>query len=432
MEESLRRALSTPEVLFLGINGVVGAGIFLLPGTVAKDAGNHAVWAYLVAGAIIILIGLAFAEASSMVSNTGGPYVYTSKAMGRTVGFTVGWMSWVTFVTGWAALSVGLAGYLIVLIPSLAPFKAVIILGIIGLLCLLNSLGIRRGSGAVAFFTVAKLLPLALLILYGLFSLSTSTSHPYMGGTPTHFGQAVLVLIFAYGGFEMASIPAGEMTNPKRSAAIGVVGTLVGTTIFYALIQWATQRLDPSLASSATPVGAAGAMMFAGGAIVMTIGATISILGTQSGVALSAPRVLYALSLGDGLPPVFSKVWRRFQTPVVAIWVTGVLASLLALTGTFTHLILLNVAARLYEYGMVCIAVIILRLRDPKSTRAFRLPLGITIPLVAAILCLALLTRESGQQIVAAAAALVIGVLIFAIDKVTRRRPDTQNMANQK
>lgn len=421
MEESLRRALNTPEVLFLGINGVVGAGIFLLPGAVAKDAGNHAIWAYVVSGAIVTLIGLAFAEASTMVSNTGGPYIYTRLAMGRTAGFSVGWMTWVTFVTGWAALAVGLAGYLIVLIPALVTFKAIIIVGIIGLLCLINSFGIRRGSTAVVVFTVAKLLPLLLLVFYGAFRFSSVTLHSQAGAPATHFGQAILMLIFAYGGFEMASIPAGEMTNPKRSVAVGVMATLIATTVFYALVQWASQRLDPSLASSPTPVSTAGAMMFAGGAIIMTIGAVLSILGTQSGVALTAPRVLYALSLGEGMPPVFAKVWRPFQTPIVAIWTTGVIAVLLALSGTFTHLILLNVAARLYEYGMVCVAVIILRLRQGRTKKSVRLPLGITVPTLAGLLCLALLTRETATQLGAAGAALVFGLLIFAIGRVTHR-----------
>src|SRR5579875_1210488 len=144
MEENLKRVLRTPEVLFIGLNGVVGGGIFLLPGQVSHLAGSMSLWAYLVAGIIAILIGLAFAEASSMFTRTGGSYVYAEEAMGKTVGFTVGWMGWLTFVAGWGALSNGLVSYLEPLIPGIAPFKNVIIIAIIALLCLLNSLGVRK------------------------------------------------------------------------------------------------------------------------------------------------------------------------------------------------------------------------------------------------------------------------------------------------
>jgi APA family basic amino acid/polyamine antiporter len=123
MEENLKRVLRTPEVLFIGINGVVGGGIFLLPGQVAGLAGSKALWAYLVAGIIAILIGLVFAEASSMFTRTGGSYVYAEEAMGKAVGFTVGWMGWLTFVVGWAALSNGLVSYLAALVHGIAPYK---------------------------------------------------------------------------------------------------------------------------------------------------------------------------------------------------------------------------------------------------------------------------------------------------------------------
>jgi len=421
MEESLKRVLRTPEVLFIGINGVVGGGIFLLPGQIAGLAGSKALLAYLVAGVIAILIGFAFAEASSMFTQTGGSLVYAEAAMGKTVGFTVGWMSWLTFVVGWAALSNGLLSYLTALAPSIAPYKNIIIILIIALLCLLNSFGVRKGSWTVLFFSVVKLLPLALLIIIGLIHFTGTGVHTGDVGMSHNFGKAVLVLIFAYGGFEMATIPAGEMVNPRKSVAIGVIGTLIAVTIFYMLIQLAAIHLEPNLATAKAPLADAGKVMFVGGATVMTIGAVLSIFGTKSGVALSSPRILYALSRNRTLPGVFSKVWPRFQTPVVAIWTTGILVMILATTGTFTHLILLNVAARLYEYFMVCLSVLVLRFRAKDENRPFKLPFGILIPLIAAVLCIWLLTREAGNQLLAALIALVVGLVLYAISRVAQR-----------
>lgn len=418
MEENLKRVLRTPEVLFIGINGVIGGGIFLLPGQVASLAGNKSLLAYLLAGIIAILIGLAFAEASSMFTKTGGSMVYVEKAMGKTIAFTVGWMGWLTFVIGWASLSNGLVSYIIALIPSIAPYKYIIIISLVVLLCSLNSFGVRKGSWTIVFFSIVKLIPLTLLVIWGLFTLSHTPLHIGQIDSAKNFGKAVLVLIFAYGGFEMATIPQGEMVNPRKSAAIGVLGTLIGVTLFYMLIQLAAQHLDPTLATSNAPLANAGKAMFIGGGTIMTIGAVLSIFGTKSGVALSSPRILYALSLNRSLPPVFAKIWPKFQTPIVAIWTTGILVIILACTGTFQHLILLNVAARLYEYLMVCIAVLVLRFRAKEVNRPFKLPLGITIPGIAAVLCIWLLGQESGTQLIAAFITLIVGLVIYGMSRV--------------
>ena len=140
-------------------------------------------------------------------------------------------------------------------------------------------------------------------------------------------------MIFAYGGFEGATIPAGEMRNPRRTISVAVLGTLVGVTVFYMLIQYAALRIEPDLAGSDTPLAAAGGAMFTGGLVLMTIGAIISIFGTKSGVALTAPRNLYGLSNEAMLPALFSRVSPRFRTPTVAIWTTGIIVVVLAITG---------------------------------------------------------------------------------------------------
>ncbi len=421
MEENLKKVLRTPEVLLIGVNGVVGGGIFLLPGTVAKLAGNYAIWAYLIAGIIAILIGLSFAEASSMYTKTGGAMVYTEAAMGKTVSFTVGWMSWLTYVAGWAALSNGFVSYLSSLFPSIAPLRTVIIIVVIGLLCILNTFGVKKGSGTIVFFSIAKLIPLLLLIIIGLMHV-TGSSTTGVGAIGGHFGQAVLVLIFAYGGFEMAAIPTGEMVNPRKTVSVAVIGTLIGVTLFYMFIQVAASHLDPAIAVAKAPLAAAGKAMFVGGLTVMTIGAVLSIFGTKSGVALAAPRQLYALGRDGGLPRVISAIYPSQQTPVVAIWVTGILVMIAATTGTFNSLVLLNVAARVYEYLAVCVSVVVLRFTARDAERPFRLPFGIVLPVVAAVLCVWLLAQEGGKQLLAALLALVIGLILYTLTRLFQTR----------
>lgn len=238
-------------------------------------------------------------------------------------------------------------------------------------------------------------------------------------------GKAVLVLIYAYGGFEMATVQQGEMIHPRRSAAVGVIGTLVGATLFYLLIQAAAQRLDPALATSTAPLADAGRAMFVGGATVMTIGAILSILGTKSGVALTAPRILYALALRRGLPGMIARISPRFQTPIVSIWTTGIVVILLSVTGTFEHLLMLNVAARLYEYLAVCIAVIVLRFRAKSEKRTFRLPFGVAIPALASALCIWLLCQETASQLLVALGALLFGLVLHWISRRTQSVADT-------
>lgn len=419
MREQLQRVLRTPEVLFIGINGVVGGGIFLLPGQVAQSAGAAAVWAYLAAGFVVVLIGLSFAEVSTMYDRTGGPLVYADEAMGKTAGFIVGWMVWVTYLIGWSVLSDGFVSYLGSLWAPARTYEAPIIIALVAVLCLINTIGVRLGSGVIGFFTVAKLIPLALLIVAGL-TFAGASGNAALELVPSGSGDffgAVLLIIFAYGGFEGATIPAGEMRNPRRTISIAVLGTLAGVTLFYMLIQYAALRIEPGLAGTETPLASAGEAMFAGGLAIMTVGALLSIFGTQSGLALISPRNLYGLSREGMLPGVLGRVHPRFRTPVVSIWLTGALVVILGVTGTFAQLVLLNVAARLYQYLMVCLSVVVLRLRDPEAERPFRLPLGFTIPAAATILCVLLLTQQPLVNLLAALGALAVGLVLYAISR---------------
>lgn len=421
MHGQLERSLRTPAILVLGFNGVIGGGIFLLPGQVAKYAGANSLLAVLTAGILSLLIGLSYSELGSMFTETGGSYVYTRRALGAEVGFSVGWMAWLNYVVGWAVLSNGLVVYLGTLLPWMVHFKALLIVLVVGGLCWLNMTGVGRAALSIQILTVAKLLPLIMVIFYGLF-LTTQPSIPIVGTLHPGFVKAVLLLIFAYGGFEMAAVPAGEMVNPRRTVAVAITGTLVGVTAFYMLVQYAAQRIDPNLANASAPLATVGRLMFAGGLTVMTVGALLSILGTKSGVALSSPRSLFALACDGGLPDWLGNVDERYKTPVAAIWTTGVFAMSLALSNSFSQLILLNVVARLYEYLMVGISVIVLRFREREKHRPIKLPFGITIPLLAVLFCTGLLLSESTRQLLLASLALAAGFVFHVVHRWKQRR----------
>ena len=188
------------------------------------------------------------------------------------------------------------------------------------LLCLINTLGVWLGSGVIGFFTVAKLIPLTLLIIAGLTFAGVSGNATLELVPPVSgdiFG-AMLLIIFAYGGFEGTTIPAGEMRNPRRTISVSVLGTFAGVTLFYMLIRYATLRIEPELTGTEIPLASAGEAMFAGGLAVATVGALLSIFGTQSGLALISLRNLYGLSREGMLPGVLGWVHPRFRTPVVS------------------------------------------------------------------------------------------------------------------
>ena len=205
MQERLQRVLGAPAVLLIGINAVVGGGIFLLPGQLAEEAGALSVLAFLVAGVLVMPVGLAYSEVGTMFSRTGGPVVYAQEAMGRTVGFSVGWMTWMTYLAGWSALSTGFVGYLSDLVPAAESFAPFIIAGLISVLCLLNTLGVRLSSRVIQFFSIAKLLPLVVLIVAGL-TFAGTRGGVTLGEVPVGSGgflAAVALIIFAYGKFAL-------------------------------------------------------------------------------------------------------------------------------------------------------------------------------------------------------------------------------------
>jgi APA family basic amino acid/polyamine antiporter len=420
MTEPLKRALTTPAVLFIGLNCVVGGGIFALPGAVSAKAGPFAVGAIILAGLVVTIVALAYAEAGSMFGRTGGPSVYAEEGLGATAGFTVGWMVWLSYVVGWAALANGFAGYLSDFWPAAGQYPLPVAIATIVALCLVNAAGVRNGAGVVSLLTVAKLVPLLLLVVLGLLLPATRSSSA-VATASGGLWSAVLFLIFAYAGFETAAIPAGEMRNPRRSVVIALTGTLVSVTLLYTLVQVAAMRLEPGIAASAKPLADAGARMFSGGGTVMTIGALLSIAGTLSGIALATPRALYALARDGSLPAILHRTNPR-GAPEVAIWVTGAAAAALAGTGNFSDLALLMVAGILYQYLVVCLGVAALRLRRPDAARPFKLPLGPAIPAAGAALCAFLLTQQDLKAVWLTLAALAIGLALRAATRVMTAR----------
>ncbi|HLG13562.1 MAG TPA: APC family permease [Blastocatellia bacterium] len=419
------RAVGLLGLTAISLNGVIGSGIFGLPATVAKILGPASPAAYVVAALATALIVMCFAEAGSMFERTGGPYVYAREAFGSFVGFEVGWVFFLTRLTAAAAIATKFADYLGDLwLPLGSGVGRVAALTLLSAgLAWLNFVGVRAGAWAVNVLTIAKLLPLLLFVGVGLFFVDGSRVE-ILAIPPMHgLREASLALIFAFGGFENASVPSEEVKDPARSLPVALFTSIAVTTVIYMLIQIVALGTLPGLAGDKTPLASAGREFLGpAGAIAITVGAVLSTSGSNSALMLVGPRILYALGEGKQLPAVLARVHARYRTPHVAIAVFAIAAWLLSLWLTFDDLVAVSAISRLLFSATTCLAVPVLRRRMPLAVRAFKIPGGAAVPLLAAAISIWLLSGVNELQAIVGLSALVFGGVLYLCFRPRRSR----------
>ena len=419
----MRRAVGRWQLYGLSINDVIGSGIYLLPAAAAALLGPASLWAVLLAGLAVSLLVLCYAQAASYFDEPGGGYLYAREAFGPLVGFEVGWMLLLTRVASAAALSNGLAEAVTHFWPGAAGgmVRVAIVVGSLVLLVAVNVVGVRAAARTGVFLAIAKVLPLLVFIGIGAMVVDMSLAAPLAAKIPLHdLGEAALLLMFAYAGFENLPAAAGEYRNPRRDVPFALLAMITTVTALYFAVQWVALGTLPGLASSQTPLADAAAR-FGGGwlALVLTIGAAVSILGTNSNTIMLGPRYLHAMAMDGYGPRVLAGIHPRFRTPAAAIVTVGLLSLLLALTGSFVQLALLSVVARLCTYIGTSVSVLVLRRRHGDREGALQLPGGPLIPIAATALSIALLASASVGNLVAGVVALGLGAVIHLF----RRKP---------
>jgi APA family basic amino acid/polyamine antiporter len=416
----LLRAVSRWQLVALAINDVVGSGIYLLPAAAAALLGAASVWAVVLAGFAAALLVLCFAEASSYFDEPGGAYLYTREAFGRFVGFEVGWMTWLSRVAALASYANGLVLATVYLWPAAATrgARAAIISGLLVVLAGVNVRGVAAGARMAVALVVAKMLPLMFFIIVGAWfvdgSRLTALEVPHRGA----LGQAALLLLFAYAGFENTPAAAGEYRDPRHNVPFALLSMILIVTLIYGAVQVVGLGTLPQIARSSSPLADAAAR-FAGrpGAWLLTLGAVLSIAGIAGSTMLTGPRYLFALA-SDGFGPQWlARVHPDYRTPAAAIVVQAMIALALALSGSFVQLASLSIVARLATYVGTAAAVPVLR-RSRADRAAVRLPLGPSIPIAALLLGIPLLASATGPDLIISAVALAAGGAIYAL-----RRP---------
>jgi len=431
---ALQRALGRWDLTAIGVNQVIGSAIFLLPADVARLVGPWGPLAFMAVGLLSLSIALCFAEVGSRFEKTGGPYLPARAAFGRFIGFEVGWMMWFTRVTSQASVANGLALALAFYWPALATGlpRMSLIAGLTMALTLINVRGIKQSSWVVNALTIGKLAPLAIVIVVGVWFVDPGRFAAMPSVTQQQLSSALILLIFAYGGYEVTGVLAGEAADPRRDVPFAFVATLITVSIVMTLTSLVVTGVLPGLEASRTPLADSAAVFLgASGALMVAIGSAISMTGNNMGQILNGSRTLFALAENGDLPRWFARVHPSYQTPSNAILFTAVVALTLALTGSFVALAAVSAIARLVMYLAVCASTLVLRKHDREiaaqvgahfsdvggavAPAKFTVPLGPVVPVVAAIVALGILAGASQAQLTAGAAALAAGAVLFFV-----------------
>jgi APA family basic amino acid/polyamine antiporter len=414
MAESARR-LSFFDVYCLGINAIIGSGIFLFPGKLAKTAGPTSIFAFLMCGVLLITVALCYAEMAGICRRNGGAYVYAREAFGPQIGFVVGWIALLTSIFSWATVASAISAYLGYFHPvfDTPPVAKGLACTLIILFATINYLGVKLGAMTVNVFTVAKILPLLLFVGVGLFHLQPELYQPLMGISTGIMGSAIFLSLWPLQGFETTPVVAGETRHPNRDVPWATIGSLLTVTVFYTLIQIVAVGTLPNLASSARPLAeAAGAFLGPWGASLIAIGAFISMTGYLSGNALGCPRYLEALAQDRFLPHLLAQLHPKYLTPSRAILWTAGPTLLMVLFLDFSSLVDISNMAVISQYLSTCLAVIWLRIKQPERERGFRIPGGVAIPLLGCVVSLWLVQNVKLPEFLFTLGAIGVGVLV--------------------
>jgi amino acid transporter len=344
---------------------------------------------------------MCFAEVASQFSEAGGPYLYARASFGRLMGLLVGWTFYLAQSAAPAANANLFVIYLAEFWPGAKASRLLILSILVGLLAVINILGVRQGTRVSNIFTVAKLLPLLMVILAG---VAVAIFHPAPMAPEGPIAGAVwmkamILLVFAFGGFETALVPLGEAKNPRRDVGFALMMSLIACTAIYALVQWAVLGVLGNGATTDRPLAEVARLTMGNrGAALVAVGALISVSGYLSAKLLSLPRTTFALAEAGDWPSPFAWVSPRFHTPWLSILLYAATVWGLAVAGNFTWNATLSAVARLFYYGVVCAALIALRRRRSGAAR-FRVQGGPVLAVLGIVMCIAMFRQvDLGQS----------------------------------
>ncbi len=426
-EATLLRGIGRWDLVALTVNAVIGAGIFGLPSRVFALIGPYSLISFLVCSVVVALIVLCFAEVASRFDSTGGPYLYAREAFGPLVGFEVGWLVWLARLTAFAANCNLFLEYLSYFWPAAKSgwLRPAIITALVLFFAVVNIIGVRNAAVVSNLFTIGKLIPMLLFVGVGVFFLKPENFIAAEAPTVFSFSNSVLLLIYAFTGFEIALIPSGEIRNPQRNLPFALLTAISAIAALYILIQLVCIGTFAALGSSQRPlVDAAGQFLGQAGASLVTVGVLISIVGNLSVVLLAGSRLPFAMAAANDLPAWLAATHRRFRTPHISIMITSAIILVVTISGSFIYAVTISTIARLVAYMMSCAALPVLRRREQEIPAGFKVVWGPFLVGLALLLSVWLLAHSTWREARDAIIAASLGLIIYAVNRW--RRPASQ------
>lgn len=413
-DSTLVRALGRRDLTAFAVNRVIGGGIFGIPAVLYLAVGPASIGAIALAGLVVLGITLCFAEVGSAFRDTGGPYLYAYETFGPAIGFEVGWLMWVTQLGGFAAVTNLFVNYVGWFAPyvTTGPWRIGIITTLLACLTAINILGVRRAAVVNNILTFAKLVPLALFVLVGMFYIDGARLLPATLPTAPALAGAVLLAIYAFSGFEVLGVPSGEVRNPERTVPFSLLAGLGIVALVYVGVQAVAVGTLPDLGHSARPLAEAAEQTFGRtGALVMVTGALLSTLGVAHAILLGAGRMPFAMAERHQLPAGIAVVHPTFRTPHVGIMVSAAGMLLFTIVTTFTSAVTITVGLRVIIYIITCAALPVLRRRTARAPATFRAPGGSVLAIVCLLIGLGLLATRPWADIIQLGVVLAVGAI---------------------
>jgi basic amino acid/polyamine antiporter, APA family len=390
------RSIGRWTMTALVINGIIGGGIFGLPGEVTRLLGRASPFAWIFAAVGMAVIIACITEVATQFSEPGGPYLYVRTALGRFMGIQIGWFHFLVVTGSMAALANLFVNYLPTLLPrTLNVWERGSLLAIlIAIPAAANCFGVRSGANLSNLLTLAKLAPLVLLILFGVarFVYQPQMLHASEIASPglSNWVSAMVLLVFPYGGWEHSLIPTGEMKEPRRTIPFGLGTGLLVCVAIYALLQFITVATIGPMMTDRPLAETASVLLGRGGADFVAGAAMLSTYGWISGAILNGPRLAYSLAARGDFPAILGRLHPRFHTPTNAILFYALVGWVLAFSGSFLWLVALGSGAVMILYSGMCACLIRLRKFRPNQV-AFRIPFGPVLSILGVAICLALI-----------------------------------------
>ena len=415
IDEKLARGITRLDLIAITINSIIGAGIFGLPSKAAALVGANSLLAFIACAAIVALIVFCFAEVSSRFAATGGSYLYAKEAFGSLVGFEVGWLFWLVRITAFATNCNLLINYL-----GLAKegfLRIAVIILIVLILTAVNFVGVKSSARMINLFTVGKLVPLFAFAFIGLFFVEPANINFANAPDSNNFAGAVLILVYAFTGFEMAVVPSGEMKNPQKILPFALLVSIAVVAVLYILIQTVCLGTLPELAASERPLAdAAGKFLGTFGTNFIIVGAIISISGNLNSLLLSASRVPFAMAEQNELPQVLARTNERFKTPYVSLFLTAAVMLVFTAQTSFLTALTISTITRLFVYATTCAALPVFRFRKKDAPPAeFLAPLGTIAALLSLILIAWLLWNVKVEEFTNVLIVAVVGLIVYFV-----------------